>query len=181
MTAVFSLQSHRADVNARDKDLSSALHHVCDIFTSTDPTLNRCNLIVRELLAAGAEINAQDSEGKTPLAIAVFEENQSRLNPGEFPVIQTLLEFGCDVNLGDERGSTPLMQASRFCSPIVVRILLDAGADPTLVDYESRTAMQHAQERTNDGDEIADTERTEIIASLALASRRVRAQWTHEE
>ena len=180
MTAVLSLLLHHADVNARDKDLSSALHHVCDTDALTDPTLFRCSLCVRELLAAGAKINAQDSEGKTPLAIAVFEENQSSLT-GEFPIIQTLLEFGCDVNLGDKQGSTPLMQASRFCLPIVVRILLDAGADPTLADHEGRTAMQYAEERTNSaslndsGDEIADMcrQRAGIMASLALASQQI--------
>ena len=183
--AVERLLARQVDVNARDEGLCSALHHAGEKYADTDHMLNGCVACVRQLLEAGAEVNALDSDGRTPLSIAVLEENQSSTNPGEFPIIEMLLaSSGCDVNLGDTEGTTPLMVASRHSSPSVLLILLEAGADPTLVDHERRTAFHYATERNCTGESITDVEiadnyknREEVMAILALASKRVRAQW----
>ena len=73
------------------------------------------------------------------------------------------------------------MLASRFALPSVVLILLEAGADPTRVDHEHRTALQWAKERectissldeSITDKEIADNyeKQTEVMASLDLAN-----------
>ena len=58
--------------------------------------------IVR-LVAAGADVNARDEHGNTPLKYASCEP---------VPAVRKLIELGADVNLGDDRGFTPLHGAA---------------------------------------------------------------------
>lgn len=66
----------------------------------------------------GADINARDSLGRTPLYIAC--------DIGVPLAVQLLLESdGIDVNLGDEAGMTPLLIAAHHGHTSIVRQLLD--------------------------------------------------------
>jgi cytohesin len=80
--------------------------------------------IVR-LVAAGADVNARDEHGNTPLKYASAEPV-----PG---AIRKLIELGADVNLADDRGFTPLHCAAGhgFYAEAVemAEALLTRGAD----------------------------------------------------
>jgi ankyrin repeat protein len=77
---------------------------------------------VEILLEAGADVNAADSWGSTPLIKAVISE--------ETKIILTLLKAGADVNAADNLGSTPLIEAVISRDAEIILILLKAGADP---------------------------------------------------
>jgi hypothetical protein len=53
------------------------------------------------------------------------------INRRDVARVHSLVESGLDVNATDERGWTPLMWAARAGASEIVRLLLDAGADPT--------------------------------------------------
>jgi ankyrin repeat protein len=80
--------------------------------------------IVR-LVAAGADVNARDGHGNTPLKYASAEPVPA--------AVRKLIELGADVNLGDDRGFTPLhCAAGHGFYPEAVEIaeaLLARGAD----------------------------------------------------
>ena len=59
---------------------------------------------MRFLLDHGANINARDKDGWTPLYCAVLEENNIQ-------VVRFLLERGADVDACDKRGTTPAQRA----------------------------------------------------------------------
>jgi hypothetical protein len=73
--------------------------------------------VVRLLLAAGADVNARDALGLTPLALSAH-------NPG---IVRLLLEAGGDPNAPDYRGKTALDSAY---DDEVKRLLVEHGAVP---------------------------------------------------
>lgn len=90
--------------------------------------------VVDALLAKGADIHQKNSEGATPLHLAMTGDS--------LPVVQALLAKGADVNARDSDGETPLMN-SFFDNADTVRALLDKGADVNAKDNRAWTALIH--------------------------------------
>ena len=79
---------------------------------------------VRNLLAAGADPNAKEREGLTPLHAGAQLTDTGA-------VIRLLLDSGADPNALDNLGRNPLMVAvASSKSPLIQSILLNAGSDP---------------------------------------------------
>ena len=95
---------------------------------------------VQSAIRRGADVNARDENGFTPLIGAAMH------NPNP-EVIELLLDAGADVNARDERGYTPLIVAAMHNpNPEMIAVLLDAGADGRAKDREGQTAFDHAKE-----------------------------------
>ncbi len=82
---------------------------------------------VSRCLAAGADANARDEDGTTPLHwVARYG--------GHAAVAEALLAAGAEVDAEDGYGMTPLHLAARYVNAAVTEILLAAGADQTATD-----------------------------------------------
>ena len=79
--------------------------------------------VVRALIEAGADVNALDSNQRSPLYSA------SSCNP---PIVMDLLEAKATVNLLDNFQWSPLFWAARQEHKTAVAALMAAGADPHL-------------------------------------------------
>src|SRR5947199_365580 len=77
--------------------------------------------VVRLLLAHGAQVNATDQDGATPLTIYLGQWQT------EAAVATLLLEAGAAVNVRTKDGSTPLMLAARGGKDDIVPLLLAQG------------------------------------------------------
>jgi ankyrin repeat protein len=86
----------------------TALHYACQQFDVD---------VVKQLLKAGADPNALDTHGWTPLTRAA-EGNQ-------LEIAQALLAAGADPLVEDKQGLTPLLVAARQASPALVGAMLD--------------------------------------------------------
>ena len=98
--------------------------------------------VVQELVERGYEVNAFDEDlSFTPLHYAA---------KGEYiEVMKYLLSVGADVNAHDPdvSGETPLGEVAQSCSFEVAKILIEAGADPTIPGWMQMTALHRASRR----------------------------------
>jgi len=107
-----------ADVDAVDNSHSTLLHRASW----------RGNVkFARLLLERGANINARNKEGHTPLhrvLIGLYDNSGAKF----FDTLQLLLEHGADVDALDDAQLTPLHVASDFGYTRATRLLLKYGA-----------------------------------------------------
>ena len=87
----------------------------------------------KALIDQGADVNAKDGYGVTPLHHAAGENLAG--------IGKMLVEAGADVNIRDESGHTPLHYATRERSAVIVGVLLELGADMDITNWEGRTAF----------------------------------------
>ncbi|WEH42026.1 ankyrin repeat domain-containing protein [Streptomyces sp. AM 2-1-1] len=104
--------------------------------------LTRDTASVRTLLRAGADPEAADAHGNTPLYIAAVQ--------GDADVAEILLRAGARADTesgGWGSEGTPLCAAACWGSTEVVRVLLAAGADPRLREDHGtgRTPLEWAR------------------------------------
>lgn len=97
--------------------------------------VDRPDLVAR-LVEAGADVNARDAAGRTPLSVALHERAGAVL-------VRALLAAGARANTADDRGLTPL-HLMRGPDPAAVATLLrDAGADLEATDADGLTPLFH--------------------------------------
>ena len=89
---------------------------------------------VRALLAEGADVDALDAEGRTPLLIMAGRQRWETAQ--HLKITSLLLEYGAEVNATDQHGHTPLMLAAKWGRIGTVKILKQHGAEINAVcDY----------------------------------------------
>lgn len=131
--------------------------------------LGRVDLIPL-LVRNGADVNAYDTRGFTPLILAAYngqadavealleagadpckpdlnQGNTAQMGvafKGDDTIAARLLLENCDVNARNKAGQTALMMASLFGRKAQIDMLLSKGADKTLTDQEGRSAASVA-------------------------------------
>jgi uncharacterized protein len=133
--------------------------------------------VVRALVEAGADVDLQDSARNNPLLLCGENGNVAllrevlRAHPdlgatnryggvalipasdrGHVDTVRTLLETDVDVDHVNNLGWTALLEAVILgdggpAHLQIVRMLLDAGADPAIADRDGVTPLEHARER----------------------------------
>ena len=103
--------------------------------------------IVRLLLAAGAEIEAQNRRGLRPLHMAALN--------GYDTLVELFIDRGAEVNIKDnEDEDTPLHLAAKRGRTNATKLLLAAGADITTKNRLGLTPLDRAQQGYNTPPEL---------------------------
>ncbi|CAG0895051.1 unnamed protein product [Cyprideis torosa] len=120
------LLAHGADPNIANKYQRTPLHEAKSAETA------------ELLMQKGADVNAKDDDGGTPLFVASQRDRPS--------VSEVLLAHGADPNITDKTGRSPLSVATHEGHHSVAEVLLIHGADPNIIDYVwERSPLHHAQ------------------------------------
>ena len=91
---------------------------------------------LRKLIATRSDVNAESSDGSTPLLWAAYSS--------DVEMTRTLVAAGAKVDVANKYGVTPLLQASRTGDVAVMDVLLKAGADPKRTHPEGETPLMAA-------------------------------------
>ncbi|MBW3623980.1 MAG: ankyrin repeat domain-containing protein [Armatimonadetes bacterium] len=113
--------------------------------------------MVKLLLAHGADVNATDIHGETPLFRAVSQ--------GHDEMVELLLERGANPNVPSRSGETPLHRAAQKRRLALLPILLSQGAVMEVKDHRGLTPLQVAHDD--------DTETVTDIFSRYEAAQRL--------
>lgn len=104
--------------------------------------------ILKLLLKNGANVNAKDNFGRTPLHGIAFWCNEKEFKNKYGSIIMTagfLLENGADINAKDNCGKTPLHEVVTIDFILcLTEFLIKNGADINAKDYFGRTPLHEA-------------------------------------
>ena len=114
--------------------------------------------LVKKLIARDADVN---KTGWTPLHYAA--------TAGHLEIIEILLEEHAYIDAESPNKTTPLMMAAEYGSPQAVKLLLEAGADPTLRNELGLSAVDFAQ-RANRHDAVA-------LITAAIRKMQPKGKW----
>ena len=128
---------------------------------------------ITRLIQEGADVNAVDSRGKTPL---IYVAEYSKIPD----VLRALIENGADINAVDESGKTPLMHAAdRHCdgdihsNPDALLVLIENGAD-VAIKVNNYRALDYADENW----ELKGTDAYKLLRKKTLS--KIGATVTHK-
>ncbi|KAI5839390.1 ankyrin repeat-containing domain protein [Morchella snyderi] len=124
----------RADIHACDSKQRTPLHHA--VLAKNDLK------VIRYLADRGANVNARDIDGNTPLRILL---GYAQLSWQVTDVAKVLLSFGADVNtVNDSDQNSPLHLAAKHGSKKLLVLLLHAGADRHACNCDQKTPLDIA-------------------------------------
>ncbi len=128
LSAALEIVDSLPDINARD---SSGATILCVACNEDVPEF------VNGLLERKANPNSKNSDGETPLHVAVSRPEFEK-------TVRLLLSHGADPNLGAQNGWTPLHFAANACLPNSAAILISNGASASSVDSFGQTPLHIA-------------------------------------
>ncbi|NWI12199.1 ASB10 protein, partial [Crypturellus soui] len=137
---VQQLLQHGANANSRTEEEEDTALHVAARHGLADH--------IRLLLHYGAELEAKNEEGQTPLNTACAQPHQPQDMERYYRVCQLLVESGANVNAADRDCQHPLHLACKNANVQVVELLLARGAHVNVMNYSGNTALHNILQTT---------------------------------
>lgn len=112
---------------------------------------------VASLIQRGADVNAPEANGTTPLHWAVYQRDAA--------LVKRLLAAGAKANVVNQFGSSPMQEAAMTGDAEIIKMLLAAGADPDSANADGQTALMA----------VARTGKVDAAKALLIAGAHVNA------
>ncbi len=138
--AVRIMIANGAVVRDTDDEGKTPLHYACDgIRDYYLDEAKKWEKTIGLLLENGADVNAQNKNGRTPMM------NAARHNAAR--IVELLIEHGASVDLHTKDGTTALMVAADNDEIDVIKVLVKHDADLNIRDQAGETALTAAKRR----------------------------------
>ncbi len=145
----FSLTKDRKDYfdmllesTSKQSDIHDSSSYVLalaiSVFHNDANLLRRVKLLVKQ----GVNVNARTDSGDAALNIAGWNTDNHEL-------VKYLVEQGAEINNANNNGDTPLMDAAYLGKINNLRFLLASGADTSLKNKNSKTALDIARDKNH--------------------------------
>ncbi|KAH3762168.1 ankyrin repeat protein [Pelomyxa schiedti] len=121
------------NVRVTNMDNNTPLHYFCEKFSSPN-----CKEPFSKFLELGADVNAVNRLGETPLYKACFNHSVRLM------LIDLLTKSGSDVNICNDHGDSPLHLAVRMGREDLISVLVQAGADLNMTNKNGETPIEVA-------------------------------------
>ncbi|OGI07307.1 MAG: hypothetical protein A2Y40_03310 [Candidatus Margulisbacteria bacterium GWF2_35_9] len=166
------LIDHGASTKSKNKDGFTVLMAACG---DSDFSANSGSLwLLKKCIDDGANINESTQHGYTAIYYAAFNGNQDIIDillekgvntkitmkensllhaaarGGSVSLIKQLVNDGYDANMFDYLGMTPLMYAAEKVNLQSALALLEAGADPNILDSQKQNALFYLAENASE-------------------------------
>ena len=115
------LDKGNVDVNSQNDTGLTALHIAMD------------EQVIQLLISKGADVNARDTQGRTP----IFYKG--------VPLLKILVNAGADINLQSNKGNTALIRFAYFGYFDGIKYLVSQGADIKVKNTDNHTALDIAE------------------------------------
>lgn len=92
--------------------------------------------LARQILDAGVDVNATNSQGRNAMTLAAYQ--------GHADIIALLISRGASPDTADQKGLTAMMWAASYGRIPVVKLLIEKGADPLKKTNRGHTAYDYA-------------------------------------
>ncbi|KAL8691753.1 MAG: hypothetical protein Q9218_003102 [Villophora microphyllina] len=112
---------------ATSADWGTPVHHAASL---------DFHIIMAAFLSNGADIDARNWSGESPLHLACWE--------GFVQTVQALLAVGADIEAQDISGSTPLFKAALGRHPDCIQLLIQSKSNVQAKDHRGKTALHRA-------------------------------------
>lgn len=139
---IWKILQSGCDINYRQKDGYTALHHCC----RHDADIS----IIKAILDGGADVNAQTSLGHTPLMIATFNTRST--------TAKYLIDRHAELNIQGKDGASALHFAVMAGDHQTVHHLLYKGANHLLKTTNDETVLHILAQRNGDCETIGTLE-----------------------
>lgn len=130
-----------ANVNATDEYLNTPLIEAIFLNLDTDSNPAKVFRFTKLLVEHGADVNAPDKKGSSPVALAALTENKQ--------VVQYLVHKGATTNKQGENGETAFTYAAGNADKDLVEYFVKLGANPAARLDDGSTALMSALRSDN--------------------------------
>lgn len=136
ISSMLIVQGHvpemRNDSNVEEKAMTSADEQLFKAVEDSDTER------IEQMIQAGANINAQDQNGRTAAMIATYNNDLTSA--------KVLIEAGADVNIQDNMKNNPFLYAGAEGDLDILKLTIKAGAEPAITNRYGGTALIPASE-----------------------------------
>lgn len=117
--------------------------------------------VLAALVRLGADVNAVNDYGETPLYVASGAEDED--------AVRFLIKGGADVKRGDPDSSTPVEAAIRMDNHELARLLIDSGATATIHQAAHCGHLDKAQQLLRENVDVDSAESATLRTPLFIA------------